>query len=70
MDYDAKMSGIKGKYVTTSDYNKITSDKLDAKIKQKELVNKSDISSHVKKFWIKHKTCTISKKSRIKSRAR
>ena len=50
MDYDAKMSGIKGKYVTTSDYTKITSDILDAKIKQKELVNKSDISSHVKKI--------------------
>ena len=50
MDYDAKMSGIKGKYVTTSDYNKITSDMFDAKIKQKELVNKSDIFSHVTKF--------------------
>ena len=34
-DYDAKISDIKGKYVTTSDYNKFRSDILDAKIKQK-----------------------------------
>ena len=43
-DYDAKISNIEGNF-TTSDYNKFTSDILDAKIKQKELVNKSDISN-------------------------
>ena len=32
-----------GKYCTTTDYNRFTSDMLDVKIKQKELVNKSDI---------------------------
>ena len=47
-DYDAKISEIEVKYITTSDYNKFTSDILDAKIKQKELVNKSDISNLLK----------------------
>ena len=32
-DDDAKISGIEGKYFTTSDYNKFTSNILDAKIK-------------------------------------
>ena len=42
-DYDAKIKDIEGKYFTTDDYNKFTSDILDVKIKQRELVNKSDI---------------------------
>ena len=32
-----------GKYFTTADYNKFTSNILDVKLKQKELVNKSGI---------------------------
>ena len=47
-DYDAKISDIEGRYFTASDYNKFMSDILDAKIKQKALVNKSDISNLVK----------------------
>ena len=39
---------IEKKYFTTADYNKFMSERLDAKIKQKELVNKSDISNLVK----------------------
>ena len=46
-DYDAKTTEIDGKYFTTSDYNNFTSDILDAKIKQKELVNISNISNLV-----------------------
>ena len=42
---DYKMSDTEIKYFNTADYNKFTSDILDAKIKQKELVNKSDISN-------------------------
>ena len=42
-DYDAKIKDIEEKHFTTDDYNKFTIDILDAKIKQKELVNKSDI---------------------------
>ena len=44
--HDAK-SEIAGKYINSSDYYKFTSDILDAKIKQKEFVNKSDISNLV-----------------------
>ena len=47
-DYDAKISDIEGRYFTASDYNKYMSDILDAKIKQKALVKKSDISNLVK----------------------
>ena len=47
-DYDAKISDIEGKYFTASDYNKFMSDIIDAKIKQKALVKKSDISNLVK----------------------
>ena len=32
-DYDAKVKDIEGKYFTTADYNKFTSDILDVKIK-------------------------------------
>ena len=42
-DYSAKMKDIEGKYLITTDYNKFTSDILDAKIKQTELVSKSDL---------------------------
>ena len=42
---DYKKSDTEIKYFNTADYNKFTSDILDAKIKQKELVNKSDISN-------------------------
>ena len=41
-DYDAKIKDIEGKYFTSADYGKFTSDVLDEKIKQKELVNKYD----------------------------
>ena len=66
-DYNAKILEIEEKYVTTSDYNKFTSD---AKVKQKELVNDFDISNLIKRFDLKHATCNVSNKSRIKSRAR
>ena len=39
---DAKISGIETKYFTTSDYNKFTSEVLNAKIKEKRLVDKPD----------------------------
>ena len=55
-DYDAKISEMEGKQFTNSDYNKFTNDIFDAKIKQKELLNKSDISNFVKKFRLKHQT--------------
>ena len=51
----------------TSDYYKITNDILDSKIKEKELVNEFDISNLVKNSDLNK---NVSKKSRIKSRAR
>ena len=44
-DYDAKMKDIK-----TSDHKKFTNETLDAKIKQKELGNKSEICNLIKKY--------------------
>ena len=43
IDYDAKIKDVEGKYFSTANYNKFESDIFDVKIKQKELVNKSDI---------------------------
>ena len=37
------LKNIEGKYFTTANYDKFTSDIRDVKIKQKELVSKSDI---------------------------
>ena len=68
--YDGKILQIEGKYFTTSDYNKCKSRILDAKIKQKELVNKSDISSLVKNSNLNTKLAITSNKRRIESRAR
>ena len=47
-DYDAKITDIEGEHFTTSDYDTFTGDILDAKIKQKELGNKSVISNLIK----------------------
>ena len=44
-DYDVKISEIEKKYFITSDYNKFTNEILDKEIKQKELVNKPNISN-------------------------
>ena len=79
IDYDSKIKDIGEKYFTTFDYNKFTSDILDSKIKQKELVNKSDFSNLVNNSELNTKLATlatktklkeISNKSRIKSRIR
>ena len=43
--YHAQMLEIEGKYFINFDHNKFMSDLLDGKIKQKELVNQSDISN-------------------------
>ena len=49
-DYDAKTKDIDGKYITTVDYNKFTNGILHIKVKQKNLVNKSDIDKKTKKL--------------------
>ena len=69
-DYTAKISEIEEKYIATSDYNKSAKETLDARIKQKKLVRKSDIS--LKFCYITLKMLNVyntSSKSGVKSRA-
>ena len=66
MDYDAKRSYIEGKYITTSDYNKLDQI-LYAKIKQNKLVNKSDTSNCVKNSELNAKLATLVTKAELKS---
>ena len=67
MDNDTKRSGTVGKYITTSDYSKFTSDILDVKIKQKELVNNSDVSNHIKISELNTKLATLATKAKLKA---
>ena len=67
-DYDVKILDIEKKF-TTFDYNTFTKEILDAKIKEKKLVDVFDISNLVKNSDL-NKTCNISNKSRIKRRVR
>ena len=48
-------------------YNKITSDVLNAKIKQNQLVNKSDISNFVKDFEVNTEIGTLAAKVELKA---
>ena len=64
------MSDIEAKYFATCDYNKFNKEMLDAKIYEKELRDKTNISNFVKNSDLNKKTCNITNKSRIKSRAR
>ena len=41
------MLDIKSKYFTTADYNKFTIEKLEFKIYEKGLINKSDIAGFI-----------------------
>ena len=43
MDYKANMSDIDAKFFTTSDYNKLTSEIVDKKLRQTNLAAVSDI---------------------------
>ena len=47
---NSKISDIETKYFTTSDYNEFAGEILDAKIKEKVLVDKSNISYLKKKL--------------------
>ena len=48
--HDLKTSDLESKYLNTADYNKFTSQTLHAKIKQKQLVDKSATSGFIKKL--------------------
>ena len=63
-DYDVKLFDIETKYFTTSDYNKFTGEVLNAKIKEKELLNKSDISRLIDKKITTLTTKTVQSKTK------
>ena len=60
--YDAKVSEIYIKYFNRSDYDNFTTDILNTKIKQKELVDESDISRFKYKFGLEKKIRTLGAK--------
>ena len=60
--YEVEILEREEKYFTAFDYNKFTSDILDAKIKQRGLVNKYDISKVVKYSDLNTKLATLAKK--------
>ena len=66
-DCEAKILEIEGKYFITSDCNKFTSDILDVKIKQKELLNKSIISNLVKSSDLNTRFTTLAQKAELKA---
>ena len=66
-DYVAKILDIETKYFTTSDYNKFMSEILNTKIKEKGLVNKSDISRLVKKIDLNTNLTILATKADLKT---
>ena len=66
-NYDSKILEMDGKYITTSDYDKFKSDILDAEIKQKELVNISDISDLITNSNLYVKLATLATKAALKA---
>ena len=67
MYYDAKMLEIKKRYFIISDYKKFTSDILNAKRKEKELVDKSNISNLAKNSDSNTKLATLARKGELKA---
>ena len=53
---------------TTSDYNKFTSNILDTKITQKQLLNKSDLGEKIKTLVTNEKTKTLATKTELKTK--
>ena len=66
-DYDAKISDIEKHYFTTSDYNKFTNDILDAKIKNKKLVNEFHISVLINNTGLNEKIKQLTAKEEVKA---
>ena len=62
MHYDAKISEIETKHFTISDYDKFTSKILETKIKEKGLVDKSNISNLLKNSNLKRKRAVLAAK--------
>ena len=70
IDYDAKISDIESKCFTAPDYNRFTGQILDAKIKERGLVDKSAVAGFIDNADLNKKVVTIVTKAELKSRAR
>ena len=67
-DYNAKILDIKYRYFTTADYNKFTTNQtLDAKIKPKELFDKSAIAGFTNNAELNKKVETLARKAELKA---
>ena len=62
-DYDAKISEIENKCITTAEYNKFSKDIVANNIKSKNLVNKSAIARFINNADLDKKNSNISSKS-------
>ena len=58
---------IKSKCFTTANFNKFTNEKLALKIKQKELVDKSDIAGFINNSDLNEKVATLATKVKLKT---
>ena len=66
-DYDSKIKDTEGKYLDISDYNKFTNDTLDVKIKEKQLLNKCNISGFINSSDLINKIATLAAKEELKA---
>ena len=66
-DYNTKILKHETKYPTTSDYNRFTAEILEAKIKGKGLINKSNISNLVNSYDLNAKLATLATKAELKT---
>ena len=58
-EYDANITKIESKYVTTTDYNKCTKNIVDNNIKSKNLVDKFDIAEFINNTDLDQKLATL-----------
>ena len=65
--YDAEILDIKFKYFTTTNYNRFTNEKIDLKIKLKELANKFDIAGFIDNSDFNKKVATLATKAELKA---
>ena len=63
-----KLSVIETKYFTASDYNKFTDEILNAKIKEKGLVDKSDTSGFIDNSDLDKKIAILAIKAELKAK--
>ena len=66
-DYDAKILDIESKFFTTADYNRFTNQTLNAKVKQKRLVDKCPIAGFINNADLDKKAATLATKADLKA---